>query len=61
MKWYKKQLDQIKKAAGKEDKPAVVKSTSGNSFGFNKTRGGQKIFHDPVAASKRTRKKTDLP
>lgn len=61
MKWYKKQLDQIKKSEDKKNKSAGEKPASAISFNFHKTRAGYQNFHDPVAASKRTRKKTDLP
>lgn len=61
MKWYKKQLDQIKKAEAKENKLADAKLASVRTFGFGKTRDRERNFRDPVGASKKTRKKTDLP
>ncbi|OGH88141.1 MAG: hypothetical protein A3J93_00150 [Candidatus Magasanikbacteria bacterium RIFOXYC2_FULL_42_28] len=62
MKWYKKQLDQIKKSAkAKEDKTDEAKPASGRGFDAKKLRATPRNFRDPVGASKRTRKKTDLP
>lgn len=60
MKWYKKQLDKLKKS--KSPKPggaAVAEKTSGHSFGAKKI-GAKKTFPDPVAISKLGRPKTDI-
>lgn len=60
MKWYKKQLDQLKKlkaesAPAKED---GIKTISKTSFNLNKTIG-KSHYPNPVAASNKSRPKTD--
>ncbi|OGH91567.1 MAG: hypothetical protein A2534_04490 [Candidatus Magasanikbacteria bacterium RIFOXYD2_FULL_39_9] len=64
MKWYKKQLDQLKASKPElfnSDKEVGVKKSSGYAMDERKKWVNKKKFPDPVAASKLTRKKTDLP
>ncbi|HSR89566.1 MAG TPA: hypothetical protein VLK22_04235 [Candidatus Udaeobacter sp.] len=61
MKWYKKQLDQLKKSkAGPvvADEENDTKKISKNTFNLNKPIG-KSHFPNPVAASNKNRPKTD--
>lgn len=57
MKWYKKQLQALKKETEEKDKSEDKKP--GRSSGPKKP-GGRGAFHNPVAQKNRNRSKTDL-
>jgi hypothetical protein len=64
MKWYKKQLDALKKSkskskSSKSDKEAAVKKTAGYQIDERKKWVTKKKFPNPVAAGKLNRPKTD--
>ncbi len=61
MKWYKKQLDQLKKSS-KSETEEPVKTTHPKpkqSFGAKKIIANKNSFSNPVAARNRNRPKTD--
>jgi len=63
MKWYKKQLDKLKKLKKNsvETKETVIrKNITGHSFDTNKKWSDRTNYRSPVAASKLSRPKTDI-
>lgn len=64
MKWYKKQLDQLKKAGklklAESDKELKTKKPAGYSHDVKKIRATGGKSYSPVAASKLARPKTDV-
>ncbi len=64
MKWYKKQLDQLKTSKPElfnSDKEVDSKNPSSHSMDERKKWVNKKKFTNPVAARNINRKKTDLP
>ncbi len=62
MKWYKKQLDQLKIAkseAPKSNLDEITKKTSGHSFEARKSGGMKTNIPNPVMTRNRNRPKTD--
>ena len=63
MKWYKKQMDQLKKTkaeSSKSDDVTTNQKTPGHSFDLKKTGASKRNYPSPVAASKLQRPKTDV-
>jgi len=64
MKWYKKQLDQLKKAGKlkptESGKESIAKKPAGYSHDVKKIRASGCKSYSPVAASKLARPKTDV-
>jgi hypothetical protein len=63
MKWYKKQMDKLKTKKSEfssSDKEVAPKKNPSHSFGLKNNWESKKSYPSPVAASKKSRLKTDI-